>query len=64
MKAVEWDITKPLISDQNNDYLFLSQKVLRASVWFKRYAEAILQVQQGIEIEETSMDSEIVEDKR
>lgn len=29
------------------EYLHLSRKVLGASVWFKRYAEAVLKVEQG-----------------
>lgn len=32
---------------QNAEYLHLSRKVLSASVWFKRYAEAVLKVEQG-----------------
>ncbi|MGG1617890.1 type III-B CRISPR module-associated protein Cmr5 [Paenibacillus sp. NRS-1782] len=32
---------------QNAAYLHLSRQVLSASVWFKRYAEAILKIEQG-----------------
>lgn len=35
---------------QNAEYLHLSRKVLSASVWFKRYAEAVLKVEQGADV--------------
>ncbi|MBP1999090.1 CRISPR-associated protein Cmr5 [Paenibacillus shirakamiensis] len=41
----------------NNEYLFISQQVLRASVWFKRYAEAILKVEQATEMNDSLLDS-------
>ncbi|MNW44902.1 CRISPR-associated protein [compost metagenome] len=37
---------------QNADYLHLSRSVLSASVWFKRYAEAILKIEQGADAPE------------
>ncbi|AET60504.1 hypothetical protein HPL003_18810 [Paenibacillus terrae HPL-003] len=37
---------------ENADYLHLSQRVLSASVWFKRYAEAILKIEQGTDTPE------------
>ncbi|WP_338709153.1 type III-B CRISPR module-associated protein Cmr5 [Paenibacillus amylolyticus] len=38
------------IGERNIEYLHLSRKVLQASVWFKRYTEAILKVEQGAEL--------------
>ncbi|OBZ15727.1 type III-B CRISPR module-associated protein Cmr5 [Bacillus sp. FJAT-27264] len=35
---------------QNADYLHLTRKALKASVWFKRYAEALLNVTQANEM--------------
>ncbi|MGM1020158.1 MAG: type III-B CRISPR module-associated protein Cmr5 [Bacillota bacterium] len=37
---------------QNADYLHLSRRVLSASVWFKRYAEAMLKIEQGTDTPE------------
>ncbi|MCP3746782.1 type III-B CRISPR module-associated protein Cmr5 [Paenibacillus sp. A3M_27_13] len=37
---------------ENADYLHLSRRVLSASVWFKRYAEAILKIEQGTDAPE------------
>ncbi|MDO3411204.1 type III-B CRISPR module-associated protein Cmr5 [Saccharibacillus sp. CPCC 101409] len=42
----DWQNAKN-ISAESADYLALSREVLSASVWFKRYAEAILNVEQG-----------------
>jgi len=51
----DWQNSKN-VSSEGADYLFLSREVLSASVWFKRYAEAILDVEQGVDelaLEET-----------
>lgn len=51
----DWQNSKN-ISSEGADYLFLSREVLSASVWFKRYAEAILNIEQGMDelaLEET-----------
>lgn len=39
------------IPGRNAEYLHLSRKVLSASVWFKRYAEAVLKVEQEADME-------------
>lgn len=40
----DWD---EVLQKTNRDYLYASRQVLSASVWFKRYAEAILKVEQA-----------------
>lgn len=44
LKIEEWN---DVLSETNRDYLYASRQVLSASVWFKRYAEAILKVDQA-----------------
>ncbi len=52
-QAVGYDFTKGegYVPEQNTEYLHLSRKVLSASVWFKRYAEAVLNVKQAVDVE-------------
>lgn len=50
-KAIKLDSWKQALEAQNSDYLYRSRQVLSASVWFKRYAEAILKVDQAMDKE-------------
>ncbi|MEJ8304455.1 type III-B CRISPR module-associated protein Cmr5 [Saccharibacillus sacchari] len=43
----DWNSVLNTPTSTNRDYLYASRQVLSASVWFKRYAEGILKVEQA-----------------
>jgi len=53
-----WDTELP---GQSNQYRHLTRRALQASVWFKRYAEAILKVE-GVDVDVDNEGGRVIED--